>query len=108
VVESGPGKIMNCRVWAVVLLAALLGGCTDADWDRAFSYVGLDEAVKPAPVKAAEPAQPSETAEAADAWCAQVAKAEQQASAEQGFDKPTQEHRAITTYQQCNRGPGPR
>jgi hypothetical protein len=99
---------MNYRVFGVVLVAALLGGCSDADWDRAFSYVGLDEAVKaaPAPVKAAE--QPSETAEAADAWCAQVAKAEQLESAEQGFDKATQEKRAITAYKQCNRGPGPR
>jgi hypothetical protein len=104
VVESGPGKIMNCRVWGVVLVAALLGGCSDADWDRAFSYVGLDEVVAPAPAKSAATAQPPETAEAADAWCAQVAKAEQQETAEQGFDAVTQQHRAEVAYKQCNRG----
>jgi hypothetical protein len=99
---------MKYRVWGAVLIAALLGGCSDADWDRAFSYVGLDEAVAPAPAKTAAKAQPSETAEATDAWCAQVAKAEQLESAEQGFDRTTQENRAITAYKQCNRGPGPR
>jgi hypothetical protein len=97
---------MNYRVAGVVLVAALLGGCTDADWDRAFSYVGLDEAAAPAPAKAAEPAQSSETAEAENAWCAQVAKAEQLESAEQGFDQATQQNRAMTAYKQCNRGNG--
>jgi hypothetical protein len=95
---------MKYRVAGVVLVAALLGGCTDADWDRTLSYVGLDDApaAQPAPAdsSAVLAAKPAALAEA-DEWCNEVAKAEQQEAAEQGFDKATQENRSKVAFQQC-------
>jgi len=106
---------MKYRVVAVLFAAVVLGGCTDADWDRTLSYVGLGETPQAAPAQPAEtqPAEtqpatpaPAEAAAPADDWCIQIAKAAGQEAADQGFDRPTQENRAKVVYQQCARGAG--
>lgn len=109
---------MKHRVMAVLFAAGLLGGCTDADWDDAFSYAGLgpsktdraspaseSDADAPAPTYRAEPA-PSVTtgpAPVADTWCIDVAKSAQIEAARQGFDGATQQRRARTVFMQCSR-----
>ena len=88
------------RAFAVLFMAGLLAGCTDADWDHTFSYVGLDSS-KPAPppqVTAATTPAPVDT------WCVEVAKSEQVEAAEDGFDAATQQHRAQVAFEQCSRG----
>jgi len=107
---------MKYRVVAVLFAAVVLGGCTDADWDRTLSYVGLGETPPAAPVQPAEaqeaqqpgtpPVAQAETAAPADDWCSRIAKAAAQEAADQGFDEPTQQNRARVTYQQCLRGDG--
>lgn len=105
---------MKVRVAAILLAASVLGGCTDADWDHAFSYVGLDSGAKPAAEPAAQAAdaqangaQPGKQVAAApgDQWCAEVAKAAIEEAAGQGFDEATQRHRGLTALKQCAGSP---
>ncbi len=98
---------MMRRALAVLFAAGLLGGCTDADWDHALSYAGLDSA---GPPPAEEPAAPAPVAAQAapttNAWCGEAAKAAQSEAAAEGFDAATQQHRAQTLFAQCLRNPG--
>ena len=98
--------------WAcVVATAVFLAGCTDADWDHALGYVGLDQQQKTErgdnkPVQDAPPqAAQASVAPAPETWCAEVAKAAQSEAADQGFDAPSQKLRAQMAYQQCTRAP---
>lgn len=103
------------RLAFVFAAAALLAGCTDADWDQAFAYAGLggDQAKQTAPQTDAaqsdtaqadavqSSAPPKMEAAAPDSWCAEVAKAAETEAANQGFDAQTQKNRAQAALQQC-------
>lgn len=96
---------MKLRVLGAVLAAGVLGGCTNADWDHATSYVGLGNSDQPTAQPRQAEAAPAAPTPAADGWCDEVAKAAQTDAAEQGFDIPTQQHRAQAAFQQCNASP---
>lgn len=91
---------MKGRLAFAFAAAVLLAGCTDADWDHAMAYAGLgpDQAKSAAP-QSDESTPPKPTAP--DEWCADVAKASAEQAAKEGFDAPTQKHRAEVAYQQC-------
>lgn len=100
------------RLIFVFAAAVLLAGCTDADWDHALGYVGLDKQPQKTewgdnkPVQdASSQAAPAPAAAAPDEWCAEVAKATQAEAADQGFDASSQKTRAQQAYQQCARAP---
>ena len=93
--------------------AAILSACTDADWSRGMSFVGLDDAsdararpvAKAAPVARTVPrpvAQmaPAQTAQAngLNPFCAAVARQDAEGH---GFDAPTQQGIYVRSYQQC-------
>jgi hypothetical protein len=105
---------MKHRVMAVLLVAGLLGGCTEADWDSAFAYAGLGPSKPDSASSQSAPDGPSYTAApaasvtngpapVADTWCIDVAKSAQLEAAQQGFDGATQRRRAMTTFNQCSR-----
>ena len=94
------------RVAAVAVLACVLAGCTDADWDHSLSYIGMNQSPDAAPAaqanaapQAATPAAPA----AEDDWCVTASKAAEREAREQGFDAATQHHRAETALQQCQK-----
>jgi hypothetical protein len=95
---------MRYRTAAVLIAACLLGGCTETDWDHAFSYVGLDDSASaPPPTTTVDTAQaPPDTQ---DQWCVDVANSVQNEAAGQGFDAATQQKRAKVAYQQCMQAP---
>jgi len=55
------------------------------------------------PAQAVASAPESSPAPAANSWCQDVAKTAASDAASQGFDEPTQRHRAATAYEQCVR-----
>lgn len=96
------------RLAFVFAAAALLAGCTDADWDHAMAYAGLGpDQAKPVAQQpdTAAPATPQAVAAAPDEWCAEVAKASATQAAADGFDAATQKHRAEVVFQQCAHAP---
>ncbi|MDE2133028.1 MAG: hypothetical protein KGM97_00385 [Alphaproteobacteria bacterium] len=99
---------MNMRIIGAVFAGFLLAGCTDADWDHAMSYAGLgqsDQTASPQAAPADESvAAPTPAAQASksDDWCREIAKAAAADAAGNGFDAPTQQHRAEVTYRQCS------
>jgi hypothetical protein len=91
------------RFVVAILAGLLLTGCTDADWNGALSYVGLDQPEQREQQRAPQaqaPAPPARTT-ASDDWCREVAKAALESSAENDFDAATQQHRAQASYEQC-------
>ncbi|NIK88276.1 putative lipid-binding transport protein (Tim44 family) [Rhizomicrobium palustre] len=102
------------RIAAVAFVACGLAGCTDADWDHAFSYAGMgsDSAAPVTPASTAAPASPATATPAASAPAAAMASAPDdrcQISAnaaalevkELGFDEKTQKNRADQALKQC-------
>ncbi|MDR3527287.1 MAG: hypothetical protein P4L57_08390 [Rhizomicrobium sp.] len=90
------------RVAAVAVLACLLGGCTDANWDHSLSYIGLGERPAPAaPVSPPTTTAPPAAMPQSDPWCEAAGKAAAQESREQGFDEATQRRQAEAARLQC-------
>jgi hypothetical protein len=95
---------MRIRIATVVILAAVLGACTDADWDHALSYVGADDSASNAPPPAATPiaATTAPTAKM-DSWCDDAAQAAAREARKDGFDAATQRRQAESARAQCLR-----
>lgn len=96
---------MIYRFAAVALLACVVAGCTDADWDHALSYAGLSDNPQPAAQPAATAAVPADAASGPvptmDNWCTESAKAAAREAREYGFDEATQRRRAEQALKQC-------
>ncbi|MBS0280492.1 MAG: hypothetical protein JSR25_04975 [Proteobacteria bacterium] len=94
---------MKIRLAVALAATFALSACSDSDWSRGMSFVGLDDN-EPAPVAAAKaapvPAQTARTAPAAgnNAFCAAVAR---QDSERNPFDAPTQQGVFTRSFQQC-------
>ena len=84
----------------------LLAGCTDADWDHALNYAGLEDK-DPQPVKSSSHAAPSAPAAIAATPAAEPANADfcrsvaTQDASGNGFDQPTQQRVFAQSYAQC-------
>jgi hypothetical protein len=88
-------------------LCLLLAGCTDADWDHAMQYGGLEDTAQPdedAPQRIAKPVAvstqstaPAETSN--KEFCNAVAT---QDAARGGFDSATQARVFARSYAQCS------
>jgi hypothetical protein len=97
---------MNIRTVSAVLLAFLLCGCST--WDRAASYVGLEQGEQSEPTQAAPentaaaptPA-PADRTTRSDSWCQSVAKSASNEAAGNGYDSATQQRSAVASYRQC-------
>ena len=98
---------------AALLAGLLLAGCTDADWDHAMKFTGVDDGqvAQTEPVPDAAPATGARTAQVEapvpdtaaapqpDAgFCQQVAK---QDASGNGFDAATQARLFQRNFQQC-------
>ena len=90
---------MVLRIVAALAAITLLAGCSDADWDQAGTFLGLDSPAPPptAPVAAATPVPPPAPGQP-DPFCAGVATHD---SAENGFDATTQARVFTQSYGQC-------
>lgn len=92
---------MALRIALLLAAALVLAGCTDADWDQAASFAGLDDAAPqdsaPVPVPVPAP-RPVVTASGDDPFCHGVAAHDSTAGA---FDAPTQAHVFAQSYSQC-------
>lgn len=112
-VRSGYIRAMKIRLAIALAATFALCACSDSDWSRGMSFVGLDDspAAEPAsptttsPVTAqATPAQmPAQTAQATqpagnNAFCAAVARQDSERNA---FDAPTQQGVFNRSFQQC-------
>ena len=109
---------LKIRLALALAAASVLSACTDADWSRNMSFIGLDDtatnAAQPAaadqaapkaqsvrrPVaQAAQPIAPAQTAQAGvNPFCAAVAR---QDADGHGFDAATQQGMFVRSYQQC-------
>jgi hypothetical protein len=97
---------MKIHLALAIAATFALSACSDSDWSRGMSFVGLDDA-EPAPqAVAAAPAPtpvPAQTAQAVpaagnNAFCAAVAR---QDSERNPFDAPTQQGVFTRSFQQC-------
>ncbi len=98
------------RIAAVAIVAFVLGGCTDTDWDRTLSYVGMGDRpsreTAPAMTTTAANAPSSAEADSAprrDTWCDLAARSAEIEAREQGFDAATQRRQAEQALRQCLR-----
>jgi hypothetical protein len=88
----------------LLCLCLLLAGCSDADWDHAMRYGGLEEDAAPSrstPQRVAPPAVASTEAAAAPTnseFCNAVAAED---AARSGFDPATQARMFAQSYAQC-------
>jgi hypothetical protein len=97
---------MKIRLAAALAASFILSACSDTDWSRGMSFVGLDDSEKaePAPppvVAQAVPAPaPAQTAQAfgVNPFCISVAKQDAERNA---FDAATQQGVYTRSYQQC-------
>jgi len=105
---------MKIRLALALAAASLLSACSDADWSRNMSFIGLDDKANDSaePVAEAAPeaqsapravaqtvAAPAQTAQAGvNPFCAAVAK---QDADGHGFDAATQQGMFVRSYQQC-------
>jgi hypothetical protein len=98
---------MKIRLALALAASFALTACSDSDWSRGMSFVGLDDneaaapvAAAPAPVAAPMPAQTAQAAPAAgnNAFCAAVAR---QDSERNPFDAATQQGVFTRSFQQC-------
>ena len=84
----------------------LLAGCTDADWDHAMNYTGLEaqdaasvpRTAAPPPTVAAAPAATVAAEPANTDFCRSVAT---QDASDNGFDPATQRRVFARSYAQC-------
>jgi hypothetical protein len=84
----------------------LLAGCSDADWDRALNYTGLQGSAEESEAMAADPAPRPVAAPQAEAapppanndFCRAVAM---QDAGDNGFDQATQQRVFARSYAQC-------
>jgi hypothetical protein len=89
-----------------LVVCLLLAGCTDADWDHALNYTGLNssseepEAVvqKPAPRTVSAPPAEAAPEPANTEFCRSVAM---QDAGDNGFDPATQQRVFARSYAQC-------
>ena len=113
---EGPlkSRLMKIRLALALAAASLLSACTDADWSRNMSFIGLNDRANDSaePVAEAAPeaqsapravaqtvAAPAQTAQAGvNPFCAAVAK---QDADGHGFDAATQQGMFVRSYQQC-------
>jgi hypothetical protein len=103
---------MKFRLVALCMTACVVAGCTNDDWDHAFSYVGMDQAPQasvPPPSEAAPAQAPALVTavqdDSADKWCKDVAAYERNEAGRQGFDSATQQHVYQSRYAQCMSDP---
>jgi hypothetical protein len=98
---------MKIRLAFALAATFALSACSDSDWSRGMSFVGLDDnqaAEAPPPVAAAPAPVAAQTAQAAPAaadgkaFCAAVAR---QDSERNVFDAPTQQGVFTRSFQQC-------
>ena len=106
---------MKNHIALICVAAALLAGCSDADWDRNLSFVGIGDRPAPqraqpvrraeAPTQVSRQAAPAQLAQQAapapaplDPFCQAVATQDSQGN---GFDQPTQVRVFQTSYNQC-------
>lgn len=97
---------MKIRLALALAASFALTACSDSDWSRGMSFVGLDDNEAATPVAAAQPApapMPAQTAQAApaagnNAFCAAVARQDSERSP---FDAPTQQGVFTRSFQQC-------
>ncbi len=108
---------MKIRLVLALAAVSLLSACTDADWSRNMSFIGLDDTAgdkaqaaaeaapqpmpqsAPRPVAQAATAAPAQTAQAGvNPFCAAVAR---QDADGHGFDAATQQGMFVRSYQQC-------
>jgi hypothetical protein len=90
-------------VVGAMALLALLGGCTDAEWTRATSFVGIEPSA-PTQLRQEEPAEQPQPVfvaaqeDKADSWCRTVA---QRDAAHNAFDAKTRQEILQQSYNQC-------
>ena len=96
---------MKLRLAIALAAAFALSACSDSDWSRGMSFVGLDDnpAAEPVTAQAAPAQMPAQTAQATqpagnNAFCAAVAR---QDSERNPFDAPTQQGVFTRSFQQC-------
>ena len=106
---------LKIRLALALAAASVLSACTDADWSRNMSFVGLDDSAGKTAEPAAEVAPPQPAAQAAlrpvaqaapaqtaqagvNPFCAAVAR---QDADGHGFDAATQQGMFVRNYQQC-------
>jgi hypothetical protein len=96
---------MILRIAAALAALCLLAGCSDADWDRAGGFLGLDATpAAPPAVAVAAPAPPASVPVSGpapgqpDPFCAAVAAHD---SGQNGFDAATQARIFAQSYGQC-------
>ena len=97
---------MKIRLAVALAATFALSACSDTDWSRGMSFVGLDdsqiaEPASPAVADAAPvPAQTAQATPAAggNAFCAAVARQDSERNA---FDAPTQQGVFTRSFQQC-------
>jgi hypothetical protein len=97
---------MKIRLALALAATFLLSACSDSDWSRGMSFVGLDDnqaAETPPPVAAAPVPVAAQTAQAApaadgNAFCAAVARQDAERNV---FDAPTQQGVFTRSFQQC-------
>jgi len=95
---------MRIPIATVVILAAVLGACTDADWDHALTYVGAEDSASSAPPPArSSVAATTNPTPKMDAWCDNAAEAAAREARKDGFDAATQRHQADSARAQCQR-----
>jgi len=82
-----------------LIFCLLLAGCTDADWDHAMTYTGLESKDVADPPQAPPAAAVAATPEAANTdFCRSVAT---QDATSNDFDQPTQARVFARSYAQC-------
>lgn len=101
-------RVMKIRLALALAATFALSACSDSDWSRGMSFVGLDDnqparavaKAAPAPVAAQAPAQTARAAQPTgnNAFCAAVAR---QDSERNPFDAPTQQGVFTRSFQQC-------
>jgi hypothetical protein len=97
---------MKIHLAAALAATFALSACSDSDWSRGMSFVGLDDnepapavaQAAPAPVAAQAPAQTAQAAPGNNAFCAAVAR---QDSERNPFDAATQQGVFTRSFQQC-------
>lgn len=94
------------RFLVVAMASVLLSACTDADWDRSLSHVGLADS-PPAAVPQQPPSQDQalekSQASAQEDWCMASSRHAAERIKDLGFDQATQNRRAREELEQCRR-----
>jgi hypothetical protein len=99
-------KALPLTLWMLFSGCLLLAGCSDADWDHALNYTGLNGSAEESEAAVAKPAPRSVSAPAAEVapepantdFCRSVAM---QDASDNGFDQATQQRVYARSYAQC-------